>query len=147
MKKKSRSLGFVLGRVIFLFVLASQAIAQDCELLKTSTHNQIQEIGNDLSKVLNREQYEGSIEKRYDKVEVLLKTANECLHTKKNKDWERIKEILTELRSNARTLVFTKYENWMQIKEKDLSLFQKSTARNLPKSETMENQKPASKLK
>jgi hypothetical protein len=127
MRNNSRCLSCagLLGRLVFLLLLSCQLWAKDCELLKSTANNQLQEIHNDLLQIVSREQYEAAIQKRYDKVEDMLQTANHCLKQKNNKDWKGIKKILTGLRSNARTLLFTKFENWMQIKEQDSTLFKK----------------------
>lgn len=129
----------VLTKAVFLFVLSGHLMAQDCESLKVSANSQLQQIENDLVKVSTREQYEEAIQKRYDKVEDLLQTANQCLKEKNYKDWKTIKKILTSLRSNARTLLFTKFENWMQIKEQDSSLFKKPEITKPPVSDAIKN--------
>lgn len=123
----------VLGKVLMLVLFSQQVLAIDCEISKLAANEQLQEIHNDLLKVASREHYEAAIHKRYDKVESLLRTANYCHKAKDNEGWQAIRTKLKSLRANARTLVFTKFDNWMQIKEMDSVLFEPPVAASADK--------------
>lgn len=112
---------YAFSTVLFFILFTRQVVAGDCAYLTDTVNQQLLDMHADIIGVTSREQYEKVIQKRYDRVEGLLKIAADC--SKNNGVWTPVKDKFAALRSNARSLAFRNFDNWLEIREKDLALF------------------------
>ena len=113
-----------------LFFSASlYAEEQPCKEVFRLANKNLSLIEARLQKVESKRDYESSVKDRFSKIEGLLLDSERCkkpevMTARFIDDWQQMYMTLSALQVSAQLSAFREFDNWLELKEQDLTAFE-----------------------
>ena len=115
-------------QLLSLLLFSTAVSAQNCEDQYLPVKKKLAYISASLLQTHDKQAYSSHVRQRYEDVAILLFLAESCaedtqLTGVQQRQWIDVAGLLVTLQSSAKSSAFTDFEDWMTVKQGDISAY------------------------